>query len=166
MIIDPALIDGLEQIGATVWEGQCWRHYFAGRDPLVPSTAGGRWSPPRTFAALYASLSRQGAIVEGEHVIARYSITPSRQRRVCRVAARLPRVVDLRPVGRLAVLGIEPDGLMAATERCAEIGSAANFLGWQGMLVPSVRHLDGNLVVLADQLDPACDLAVVEDAAL
>lgn len=166
MVIEPALVDSLEEFGAQPLESAVWRHYFAGRDPLLPSTAGGRWSPPRQFSVLYTLLSREGAVVEGQHVIGRYSIPPSRERRICRIAARLGRVVDLRPEPRLAVLAIESSRFVDALDRCAEIGSAASFLEYQGLLVPSARHPDGNLVVLADQLDPQCELQVVDDGPL
>lgn len=158
MIIDHVLIDRLEELGARAWHKPVWRHFFANRNPLAPSRAGGRWAPPAQFAVLYTSLTRDGAVAEGSHVIAQYSIPPSVPRYLCRIAVRLQRVVDLMSFATLEQLGVDTTSFAREWGRCPEIGAAANFLGYQGLVVPSARSRRGNLVILMDQLDATCSV--------
>lgn len=159
MIIDPGIVDRLETFGAAPWEGVAFRHVFEGRDPLAPTTREGRWAPDGAFAVLYTSLVREAAIAEGDHLIGRYSIPPSRPRLLCTIEVTLSWVVEL-DVDRLVALGIDMTSYARDWQRCPEIGAAANFLGFQGIIAPGARHPGANLMILHDQLDPGCRLEV------
>lgn len=166
MIIDPQLVDLLEGYGTAAWEGEAWRHVFEGRDPLAPSYAGGRWAPPELFAVLYTSLARAGAIAEGAYLIAQYGIPPSRRRRICALAVRLTKIVDLTRPGRLPQLGVDRAQFAHAPGACPTIGAAANLLGIQGILAPNARFDCINLIVLTERLDGDCNVELVSDEPL
>jgi hypothetical protein len=61
----------------------------------------------------------------------------------------------------LIQLGIDMAGYPRDWQRCPEIGAAANFLGYQGILAPGARHASRNLMIFHDQLDAECKLDVV-----
>ena len=152
MIIDPQVTDLLEEFGASPWEGSVWRHVFGGRDPTIPTHRAGRWAPEGEFAVLYSSLVRDGAIAEADFVISQFSLPPSTKRRVCRLDIKLQSVIDLRVNDRLAFLGIDGDSHQEQWSRCQEIGAAANFMGFDGILVPSARFSGDNLVILTENM--------------
>lgn len=162
MIIDPALTDAIEALGVEPWEGTVWRHAFADRDPLAPSTAGGRWAPPRAFPILYTATTRDGALAEGAHLIAQYSIPPSRQRVLVRIDVRVRRAVDLTAVGALVALSIDATDFARQTAQCRMAGAAIDLLGLQAFRAPGARHPSPNLMILTDHLDQNCSIEIVE----
>jgi RES domain-containing protein len=166
LIIDPRLVDLLEDFGAAPWNGDVWRHVIGDRDPLAPSHAGGRWAPPDTFPVLYTSLAREGALAEAAHLISLYSIPPSARRTVCRIDVTLTRVADLTDPKRLAKLGVDPADAGPGYGTCPEIGAAASFLAYQAILVPSLRYRGSNLVVFTERLEPGCVMDVASREAI
>jgi RES domain-containing protein len=161
VIIDPRIIDTLESCGTSDWSGRVWRHVFAGRDPTLPSHAGGRWAPAGAFGILYTSCTSDGARSEGDYLIAQYSTPPSRQRLLCEIDVRLEKVVDLTIQDRLQQLGVDQANYKKEWGKCPEIGAAANFLGYQGLLAPSARSNADNLMILTDQLNQQCSVECV-----
>jgi hypothetical protein len=100
---------------------------------------------------------RDGALSEIHFHLSRgQPVFPSRIRHVVwRLGAELQRALTLLDVKRLAALGVEMsryrDILYARTQ---EIGAAAAFLGFDGLLAPSARHECANLVVFLDNAPP------------
>jgi RES domain-containing protein len=156
LIINPAISDQLESFGAEPWAGSVWRIVLGDRDPMAASYTGGRWSVPELFGALYTSLDRHGSIAEIDAVIARFSIPPRQPKRLHEIRISLMRVVDLRDPERLQKLGIDLTTFSSDWGCAPEIGAAANLLQMQGIIVPSVRHLSGNLVIFTDQVCSEC----------
>ena len=70
---DRELLDALESHPSEAFDGETWRVTATGRDGLLGSTAGGRWSPPGEFEVLYTSLSPAGMLAEIGH---RLSLEP------------------------------------------------------------------------------------------
>lgn len=113
---------------------------------------------------LYTSLARDGAIAESDHLIAQYSIAPSKARMICEIELDLAKVVDLSSETRLAQLGVDMKNYGRQWGPCPEIGAAANLLQYQGILVPNARLASRNLAILTDQLDSNCAVEVLSQA--
>ena len=153
MVHDPDLLDRLEQIGTNTFEGEVWRHMFAGFDPARPNTRGARWNPPGV-AAVYTSLERATVLAEAEHMIAAQPVRPHAARHVYRMAIQLRAVADLTAPGVLTELDIDETTLADVDHGpCRRVGGAAHWLDCDGLLVPSARTAAGtNLVVFTDRL--------------
>ena len=117
---------------------------------------GGRWNPPDSFPTVYSS--EEPATVVAEFL---RSVDPSRdvrslaaERVLWTLNVRLAQLVDLRLPDRLEALGLprnfhDPVDIL----RCQEIGDAAYYVGYKGLLVPSVARPEGvNLVIFVDHL--------------
>jgi RES domain-containing protein len=86
---DRELLDALESHPSEPFSGETWRVTSKGRDALRGSTAGGRWSPPGEFEALYTSLSRAGALAEIGYRLSLEPVWPSRlEHELHRITAR------------------------------------------------------------------------------
>lgn len=93
MVHRPELLDALEHATTTAIDTTAWRHMF-GRAPDTENTTGARWNPPGV-AAIYLSLTREGAIAEGDHAAAVQPLRPRALRRVYSVELTLANVLDL-----------------------------------------------------------------------
>lgn len=160
---DKDILDALETIGAQPFEGQGWRVTRSGRDPARGSAANGRWSPPGEFEVLYTSLERDGALAEIGHRLSLEPVWPSRLVHELQLhkltihaahAVRLPNLQTLQTLGVNTARYEKYD--YSATQA---IAAAAQFLGFDALIVPSARHPSLNLVGLLENLDPG---AVVE----
>ena len=69
MFYDRELVEALEALGSSVWQGLFFRHMFADNGPLLENRRGARWNPPGV-PAIYASLERETVLAEAEHQIA------------------------------------------------------------------------------------------------
>lgn len=160
---DLALLDLLDAHEGVSFEGSVWRIVRAGRDPLQGFAAGARWDPG-TFDVLYTSLAREGALAEIHFHLTRQPVFPSRLRSVLhrlRVETRRTlRIADLAALEGLGVARESYPGLSYA--RCQEIGDAAQFLGFDGILAPSARWECHNLILFLDRIAP--DAVRVEES--
>lgn len=159
---DVELLDALDAQPGIPFEGVVWRIVREGRDVLQGYPAGARWDPG-TFDVIYTSLEREGALAEIHFHLSRQPVFPSRLRSVLhRLSARTRKTLKLADLAAVAELGVAAEtygGL--AYGRTREIGDAAAFLGFDGMLVPSARWACQNLVLFTDRFDPG-DLHVAE----
>lgn len=110
---------------------------------------------------LYTSLERDGAIAEANFLIGQYSIAPSTQRHICQIDLQIEKVVDLTVDRHLFGLGVDLEGYSHHWGPCPEIGAAANFLGYQGILAPNARFGCSNLIIMMDQIDAKSRLDVL-----
>jgi RES domain-containing protein len=155
MVHDPRLLDAVESLalGGT-WTSTVWRQTIGKRDPLVPNSRGARWNPPATDA-LYCALSESGARAEVANLLGRQPIATSKPLVMSQLDVVLTRVADIRSAPALDALGFDPAALLAAEwDDARRVGGATAWLGFAGLLVPSARHDDGNLVVFVNNLDP------------
>lgn len=152
---DRAVLDALEDLKPEPFKGDVWRVTGAGRDPLRGSTAHGRWSPPGEFEVLYTSLSREGAIEEIGYRLSLEPVWPSRiKHEIHTLAASTKRTLRFADVEALVPLGVNAARYSSfAYEATQAIAAAANFLGFDGLLVPNARYPATNLVVFKDQLE-------------
>lgn len=159
---DLELLDALEAHQGVAFEGDVWRIVREERDPLQGYPAGARWDPG-SFDVIYTSLAREGALEEIHFHLTRQPVFPSKIRSVLhRIAIRTKRTLRLADLAAIEALGISAEtyaGLSYA--RSQEIGDAAAFLGFDGVIAPSARWPCQNLVVFTERFSPA-ELAVVE----
>ena len=164
---DPTLLDALEGLPATSWQGRVWRHMFSQYTPDRVNTSGARWNPPGV-GAIYTSLERATALAEGQHAI---DVQPRRtyaKRVMYEVEVSVTDVVDLTTPAALAAVGLTLDDVHAdlnviagVQNPCQRVGGAAAWLERGGLLVPSARASGGNLVILVGTLGLDDDLEVV-----
>ena len=159
---DLDLLDALDSYDGIAFEGDAWRIVREGRDVLQGSPTAARWDPG-TFDVLYTSLDREGALAEIHFHLSRQPVFPSKIRWFLhRISIATKRTLKLADMAALEALGISRDDYRGLSyERTQEIGDAAAFLGFDGLLVPSARWPCQNLVLFLDRLDPD-DLAAVE----
>jgi RES domain-containing protein len=160
--LDP--LDKVDALPRTPYEGTVWRIVREGRDPLQGYPTAARWDPV-TFDVIYTSLAREGSLAEIHFHLSRQPVFPSRLVSVLhRIALRTRRALQLADLSAVEALGVRRDRYGALDyERTQEIGDAAYFLGFDGLLVPSARWECQNLVVFTDQLTPE-DMTVEESA--
>lgn len=153
------LIDGHDGIP---FAGDVWRIVREERDALQGYPAGARWDPG-TFDVLYTALAREGALAEIHFHLSRQPVFPSKLRSVLhRLTVRTTRTLKIADLEALEGLGVSRETYQSLTyDRCQEIGDAAQFLGFDGILAPSARWPCQNLVLFVDRLEPD-DLHLVE----
>ena len=151
-VYDPKLLDQIEQLGTRVFDGHVWRHMFNDFPPELVNTRGARWNPPGT-SAIYTSIERGTALAEAQHAIDSQPLRPRPRRRVMyELHITLDQVVDLS-ADRYTRLGLTVKDLHDDDfTACQQIGGAVAWLGYDGLLVPSVRAPGTNIVVLVDNL--------------
>jgi len=159
---DPDLLDALEAHGGVSFEGDVWRIVRDERDPLQGYPAGARWDPG-TFDVIYTSLAREGALEEIHFHLTRQPVFPSKIRSVLhRLTVRTRRTLRLADIAAVEALGVSRETYSSLSyARSQEIGDAAAFLGFDGILAPSARWQCQNLVVFTDRFE-ATDLALAE----
>lgn len=162
VIIDNRLLDAIEGFGDIAFQGSLYRHISAGRDPLAPSRAGGRWAPPGEFPILYTATRADIALAEWAYLRAQTSLPPSTPRQLWRIEAKVARVLDLTSSERLRKLDIDPNNFADAALACAAAGRAANFLGFKGILAPSARAPGANVMILFDNLEASDVLTALD----
>lgn len=157
---DLELLDLLDTHQGVPFEGEVWRIVREDREPLLGYPAGARWDPG-SFDVLYTSLEREGALEEIHFHLSRQPVFPSKIRsRLHRISVRTQRTLRIADLGELDALGVAPETYGSLSyERTQEIGDAAAFLGFDGLLAPSARWPCQNLVLFTESFAPA-DLSV------
>lgn len=160
MIYDPIILDTLQGLEPRPWAGLVYRHMLNNYPPTRANTRGARWNPP-DVQAIYTSCDRETALAEAEY---RLSLEPV-QLRVRRVMytlkVQLKSVLDITSNDILRKLGINAERLTESNFTTFQhIGGATNWLGHDGMLVPSARTKGINLVIYPLQQDS--DLVIEE----
>lgn len=159
-IYSPDLLDALEEL-VEQWEGYAWRRVIEGLDPTQPNTRGARWNPDGV-EALYFSLTAEGAEAEMAKVIERQPRPVRRPLKTFRFRLEMAQVADITD-DALADVGFPTDALTGERWKLpAHVGGAAAWLEMAGLLVPSARHADANLVVFVNNLQPSDVLEIAE----
>jgi RES domain len=160
---DRSVLDILEAIGTQSLSGRVWRITRKGRDATRGSTAGGRWSPIGEFEVLYTSLEKDGALAEIGHRLSLEPVWPSKLvHELHNLAFGVERALRLPDLGTLRSLGVNTERYESYDYTATQaIAAAAQFLGYDALIVPNARHPSLNLVVLAENLNPAGALEVL-----
>ena len=152
---DLDLLDAVDRLERSPFEGTVWRVVREGRDPIQGQPTAGRWDPGH-FDVLYTALAADGAIAEINFHLSRQPVFPSRMRFVLHeIAVRARRLLKFETTNELVPLGVEerryPEILYSRTQ---EIGDAADFLGFEGIIAPNARWDCLNVVMFTDRLEP------------
>lgn len=152
---DPELLDALDAHQGVSFQGDVWKIVREGRDVLQGYAAKARWDPG-IFDVLYASLEREGALEEIHFHLSRQPVFPSKLRSVLhRISVETRRTLRLADIGAVVALGVSAETYGSLDySRTQEIADAADFLGFDGMLVPSARYPCHNLVLFTDKFGP------------
>jgi len=158
------ILDALEVIGHKTFEGDVWRVTRKGRDPLRGGSAGGRWSPPGEFEVLYTSLEKEGAEAEIGYRLSLEPVWPSRlEHEIHKIDLMLEQALRLADLTQLKPLGVDVAKYQSFEyEKTQAVASAAHFLEFDGLVVPSARHKCLNAVIFLDRLGRDGRLDVVE----
>jgi RES domain-containing protein len=154
MIYRPELLDILQAALKRSWSAEVYRHMFGSYAPTRTNVGGARWNPPG-LEAIYASLESETALAEAEYYIQLQPARPRGARTLYTLQVIVDSVVDLTAPDTLAAAGISNEILHANEfSPTQHIGAAVRWLGYDALLVPSVRRKAGtNLVIL--EPDPA-----------
>ena len=153
MIHDTALVRKLERLTTTAFKEPVFRATRAGQEPLAASIHGGRWAPPGDVSVLYTSLEREGALAEIVYHWSLLTPLPSKGMEVHLISASASRTLKLIEA-QLWDLGVERSEYTTRNyQRTQEIGAAVEFLGCDGLIVPSARWKCDNLVLFMNQHD-------------
>jgi RES domain-containing protein len=163
MIYPPEMLDILQSAAVSAWEGTVFRHMFGAHPPVRANTTGARWNES-PLAAIYASCERETALAEAEYYIAAQPLRPKARRVLYTIRVSLKNVLNLTAPGLLDRLGITIETLQNDDQSpCRIIGGAANWLGHDGLLVPSARRSGGtNLVIYRQELS-ASDFEILAE---
>ncbi len=150
---DRELLDALESYPSEAFSGETWRVTAKGRDALRGSTAGGRWSPPGEFEVLYTSLARAGALAEIGYRLSLEPVWPSRlEHELHRITARTTNSLRFVDVSSLSTLGVDVRRYASFEYSVTQaIAAAAFLLDFDGLIVPSARSTELNLVIFAEK---------------
>jgi RES domain-containing protein len=171
---DNRLLDALEAVQPEAFQGSAWRIVRDGRDPIQCSAVGGRWDD-RTFDVLYTSSHADGATAEMYfHLRRGQPVMPSQARyRLFELSISLASCLRIATLADLSLIGLQTAsfGQLSYAEReqeyprSPEIAEAAQFIGRDGLIVPSARSEWPNIVVFCDPAGPEA-VEVVQDHGL
>lgn len=161
---DSAVLDKLESIGHVLFEGNVWRVTRKEHGALKGSSANGRWSPSGEFEVLYASLEFEGAYAEIGYRLSLEPVWPSRiKHEIHLIDLQLDRALRLADLSVLSGLGVNTAKYESFDYSATQaIASAAHFLEFDGLVVPSARYDCSNLAVFMDRLGEGHRLEVRE----
>jgi RES domain-containing protein len=153
MIYPPDMLDVLQAAVLSAWSGTVYRHMFGSHPPARGNTTGARWNGP-LVEAIYTSCERETALAEAAYYISLQPLRPKAKRTIYTIDISLSNVVDLTTPAALSQIGITPELLRGDDQSpCRLIGNAVNWLGHNGLLVPSARRDSGkNLVIFQQDL--------------
>jgi hypothetical protein len=160
-IHDRIILDALEALDPEPFDGNVWRVTRAGREPTRGAAAHGRWSPSGEFEVLYTSLVRNGALAEIGYRLSLQPVWPSRiEHEIHTISIRTERNLRFPDVASLAPFGVDAARYRSFDYSATQaIAAAANFLGFDGLIVPNARFACANLVIFTER---APDLALTE----
>ena len=136
------------------WSGRAWRQVFDGTPSLRANVRGSRWNPPNV-EALYCSLEPETAAAEIAYLISLQPVPIRRERITFALDVALAELVDLSDDYRSSddqpsVAHLVSDD----TEVSQDVGAAVAWLGYGGLLVPSLRCDGTNLVIFVNNVKP------------
>src|ERR1700691_1883681 len=144
---DPVLVDLVDACAREAFSGLTWRIAHHDRDPVQGFAVRGRFDSG-VFEVVYKSLAPGGA--DGEVVFHSKLVSV-----LYRIAARAGKTLQLVDMTALERLGVERNRYQEILyTRTQEIGDAAYFLGFDGILAPSARWACLNLVLFTERLTP------------
>jgi hypothetical protein len=160
---DRLVLDALERLDPEPFDSDVWRIARKGRDPLMGSSANGRWGAPGELEVLYTSEQRDGALAEVGYRLSLEPVWPSLvQHQIHVLAIKAERTLRLVDMQELAILGVDISRYETFEYTATQaIAAAAHFLEFDGILVPSARFPCSNLVLFTDRVTHAGHMQLV-----
>lgn len=166
------LLEKVDAVGPTRWSGKAHRYTTARRDPLSGAGArlnGGRWNPKGLFAALYLARPVDACLGELERAAASQNLAVET---LLNVPYRLhtldvhdANVLDLRSASTMAAVGLATADIESDDwEPCQQVGHAAWFLHFDGVLAPSATGRGNVLTLFEGRLAPGKLTLVTSEA--
>lgn len=154
---DDRLLDALEEIGRTPYEGVMWRVVRAvdDRSPLDGSRGAGRWNP-NSLSVLYGAQEPDGALAEIHHHLSLgQPVFPSRmQHNLFELQVDVGETLNFADMNALAELGVETERYREMLYgRSQAIAAAAAYMGFHGIIAPSARWRCHNVILFLDQIE-------------
>lgn len=160
------LVEAIDAIGKTVWSGQTFRYTNARREPLSGEgarRAGGRYNPRDLFPVVYLAQPVQACMRELERAAEYDHLSVTSKLSVPQVMHTIDlmeiEILDLTRPATHAALGLEEADFTGEWAPCQEVGHAAWFLEFHGVLAPSAVW-DGVTLALFDHNTPPSRIAV------
>lgn len=152
-IHDRIILDALEALDPEPFDGIVWRVTRTGREPLRGAAAHGRWSPSGEFEVLYTSLMREGALAEIGYRLSLQPVWPSRvEHEIHTIHVQTERNLRFADVAGLTPFGVDTARYRSFDYSATQaLAAAANFLGFDGLIVPNARFACSNLVIFAER---------------
>jgi RES domain-containing protein len=153
--LDDRMLDLVGAFEGQPFEGTMWRVVRRGRDVLDGSRGSGRWNTS-DMSVLYGAADRDGAIAEIHFHLSRgQSVFPSRMRHdLFELAIKARQTLVLANTEHLKRLGVDDSRYRELLYgRTQEIGAAAAFLGFDGLIVPSARWNCQNIILFLDAIN-------------
>lgn len=153
--LDDRLLDLVGAIPGQAFAGPMWRVVREGRDVLDGSRGAGRWNTA-DMSVLYGAAEADGAIAEIHfHLNRGQSVFPSRMRhQLFELAVSAGQMLVLADLAALVRLGVDDKRYRDLLyDRTQDIGAAAAFLGFHGLIVPSARWDCQNIILFLDAID-------------
>ena len=148
---DINLLDALDELEGIEQRLTVYRAVIDGRSELDMSRGAGRWNP-RSLSVLYTALEENGAIAEiHHHLSVGQPVVPTKlQFNLVEMRVTFENCVDLSNMEQLTDLGVEEARYKEMLySRTQEIGAAVDFLGFDGLVIPSARWNCSNAVLLS-----------------
>lgn len=166
MIHDPDLLDRLDALPKTTFDGEVFRATRQTLDPLASSYSNGRWMMRDGAAVLYTSLAREGALAEISFHWGQLTPRPTKPVLLHKLSVIAHRTLRLVRVD-LAALGVPASGYIGVNlPRTQEIGAAVEFLGCDGLIAPCARWSCDNLILFPDRMADGAKLEVASSEVL
>ena len=161
MIHDPDLLDLLDALPKTAFEGQVFSATRQTLDPPASSYSNGRWMMRDGAAVLYTSLAREGALAEISFHWGQLAPRPTKPVALHKLSVIAHRTLKLVRVD-LVALGV-PSRVYSGINppRTQEIGAAVEFLGCDGLIAPCAQWSCDNLILFPDRMADSAKLEVV-----
>lgn len=153
--LDDRLLDLVGAIEGQPFSGTMWRVVRTGRDVLDGSRGSGRWNTSE-MSVLYGAAEMDGAISEIHfHLNRGQSVFPSRMRHdLFELAVKAKQTLVLADMEQLKRLGVDESRYRELLyTRTQEIGAAAAFLAFDGLIAPSARWDCLNIVLFLGSIE-------------
>jgi len=153
--LDDRLLDLVGAIEGQPFDSSIWRVVRTGRDVLDGSRGSGRWNTS-DMSVLYAAAEPDGAIAEiNFHLSRGQSVFPSRMRHdLFELSIQAHQTLVLADMDQLRKLGVDESRYRELLyNRTQEIGAAAAFLGFDGLIAPSARWSCQNIILFLDAIN-------------
>lgn len=157
---DRAILDALEGFDPETLDQSVWRVARKGRDPLRGAIAAGRWNAIGELDVLYTSTATEGALSEVGFRLSLEPVWPSKiEHQIHELSVKADNALRIDSLSHLEKLGTDITKYESFDYVTTQaIASAAHFLEFDALIVPSARHPAPNIVLFLDRIQTAPEI--------